>query len=81
MSGDGPEVLEQALAEARARGRQAAARILRGGDMLTPDAFARAVGVSRTALEPKRRTGQVPGLPSGGQAVLVAAEGVAWGLR
>lgn len=54
--------LEQALAAARARGRSKAAEILKRGDMLSADEFARLLGTTRVTINSKRQNGQVLGL-------------------
>lgn len=54
--------LEQALQEARDRGRRRVAEILAEGDMLTAEAFAELLGVSRVTVNARRQGGQVLGL-------------------
>lgn len=54
--------LQAALAAARERGRRRAAEILAEGDMLSAEAFADLLGVSRVTVNTKRHNGQVLGL-------------------
>jgi hypothetical protein len=51
--------LEQALTAARARGRHRAAEILAGEEMLSADAFAELLGVSRVTVNAKRQKHEV----------------------
>lgn len=54
--------LQAALATARERGRRRVAEILAEDDMLSADAFADLLGVSRVTVNTKRQNGQVLGL-------------------
>jgi hypothetical protein len=54
--------LRAALTLAHERGRRRAAEILAGDDMLTAEAFAELLGVSRVTVNAKRQSGQVLGL-------------------
>ena len=54
--------LQAALVAARARGRRRAAEILAEDDMLSAEAFADLLGVSRVTVNTKRQNGQVLGL-------------------
>ncbi|SMF52358.1 Protein of unknown function [Tistlia consotensis] len=54
--------LDQALAEARARGAARAAEILAGPDMLSADDFARLIGVTREAVRQKATRREALGL-------------------
>jgi hypothetical protein len=58
-SSDADDELEQALAAARARGRHRAAEILAGEEMLSADAFADLLGVSRVTVNAKRQKHEV----------------------
>jgi hypothetical protein len=59
---DGPPELPAALAEARERGRALAARLLAGPEMLSSDAFAERIGVSRETVRQKLARHEVLGL-------------------
>ena len=59
---DGPSELETALAEARDRGRGLAAEILSRPEMLSSDAFARRIGVTRETVRQKLARHEVLGL-------------------
>ena len=61
--------LELALAEARERGAKRAAEILAAPEMLSADAFARLIGVTREAVRLKRRRHEVLGLESAKRGV------------
>ncbi|MDK1390074.1 XRE family transcriptional regulator [Sinorhizobium sp. 8-89] len=54
--------LQAALAAARERGRRRVAEILAEDDMLSAEAFANLLGVSRVTVNTKRQNGQVLGL-------------------
>lgn len=54
--------LKAALNEARERGRKRVAEILAEDDMLTAEAFAELLGVSRVTVNSRRQSGQVIGL-------------------
>ena len=54
--------LQAALAAARERGRLRAAEIVGGGDMLSADAFAKMLGITRVTVNTKRQSGQILGL-------------------
>lgn len=54
--------LQFALTAARERGRRRVAEILAEDDMLTADAFAGLLGVSRVTVNAKRQSGQILGL-------------------
>lgn len=54
--------LEAALAEARERGRKRVAEIVAGEDMLSAEAFAKLLGMSRVTVNAKRQSGQVLGI-------------------
>ncbi|UVK57542.1 XRE family transcriptional regulator (plasmid) [Mesorhizobium sp. AR02] len=54
--------LEAALAGARARGRKRVAEIVAGEDMLSAEAFAKLLGMSRVTVNAKRQSGQVLGI-------------------
>lgn len=54
--------LQAALAAARERGRRRVAEILAEDDMLSAEAFAELLGVSRVTVNTKRQNGQVLGL-------------------
>lgn len=54
--------LQAALAGARERGRRRVAEILAEDDMLSAEAFAELLGVSRVTINTKRQNGQVLGL-------------------
>ena len=54
--------LQAALVAARERGRRRAAEILAEDDMLSAEAFADLLGVSRVTVNTKRQNGQVLGL-------------------
>jgi hypothetical protein len=60
--GEPDKDLQAALNEARERGRKRVAEILAEDDMLTAEAFADLLGVSRVTVNSWRRTGQVLGL-------------------
>ena len=57
-----PDDLDAAMSDAMARGAQRAAAILAGPDMLSADAFAQLIGVSREAVRLKRRRHDALGL-------------------
>jgi hypothetical protein len=59
---DGAGELEAALAEARGRGEQLAARILSGPEMLSSDAFAHRIGVTRETVRQKLGRHEILGL-------------------
>jgi hypothetical protein len=59
---DGAGELEAALTEARGRGEQLAARILNGPEMLSSDAFARRIGVTRETVRQKLARHEILGL-------------------
>ena len=59
---DGVSDLGQALAEARERGQRLVAEILSADDMLSSDAFADRIGISRPAIHGKRERREVLGL-------------------
>lgn len=59
---DTPPELPAALAEARERGRALAARLLAGPEMLSSDAFAERIGVSRETVRQKLARHEVLGL-------------------
>jgi len=61
IAADGKE-LDKALAAARARGRSRAAEILQGAEMLSAEAFANLLGVSRVTVNAKRQKREVLGL-------------------
>jgi len=54
--------LRAALTRAQERGRQRAAEILAGDEMLSAEAFAELLGVSRVTVNTRRQNGQVLGL-------------------
>jgi hypothetical protein len=54
--------LAGALIAARARGRERVAEILSGDEMLTADAFAALIGISRMTVNVRRRNQQILGL-------------------
>ncbi|MAS15285.1 MAG: XRE family transcriptional regulator [Nitratireductor sp.] len=54
--------LQAALSEARERGKKRVAEILAEDDMLTAEAFADLLGVSRVTVNSRRQTGQLLGL-------------------
>jgi hypothetical protein len=55
----GNRTIERALADARTRGHQLAAQILSSEDMLSADAFASRLGVTRTSINTWRKSGRV----------------------
>jgi hypothetical protein len=57
-----PAVARAALKRAYARGAVVAAEILAGSDMLSSDAIAERLGISREAVNQKRRRGELLGL-------------------
>ncbi|MER8529645.1 XRE family transcriptional regulator [Mesorhizobium sp. M0808] len=54
--------LEAAVAAARERGRKRVAEIVAGDDMLSAEAFAKLLGMSRVTVNAKRQSGQVLGI-------------------
>ncbi|WP_254026837.1 XRE family transcriptional regulator [Mesorhizobium ventifaucium] len=54
--------LEAALAAARQRGRKHVAEIVAGEDMLSAEAFAKLLGMSRVTVNAKRQSGQLLGI-------------------
>lgn len=60
--GDPDSELNAALQEARERGRKRVAEIISEDDMLTAEAFAELLGVSRVTVNARRQKGQVLGL-------------------
>ncbi|KRB29902.1 hypothetical protein [Mesorhizobium sp. Root172] len=54
--------LEAALAAARERGHKRVAEIVAGEDMLSAEAFAKLLGMSRVTVNAKRQSGQVLGI-------------------
>lgn len=60
--GDPDDELQAALTAARERGRRRVAEILAEDDMLSAEAFADLLGVSRVTVNTKRQNGQVLGL-------------------
>ncbi|MCT8999893.1 XRE family transcriptional regulator [Chelativorans intermedius] len=62
QTGEPDEDLRAALNEARERGKKRVAEILADDDMLTAEAFAELLGVSRVTVNSRRQTGQVLGL-------------------
>lgn len=60
--GSPDEELQAALTAARERGRRRAAEILAEDDMLSAEAFAALLGVSRVTVNSKRQSGQVLGI-------------------
>jgi hypothetical protein len=63
------DALEGALAEARARGAQRAAEILKGPDMLPGREFALLIGTSPETVNQKRKTGELLGLEGAARGV------------
>lgn len=62
QTGEPDKDLPAALNEARKRGKKRVAEILAEDDMLTAEAFADMLGVSRVTVNSRRQTGQVLGL-------------------
>lgn len=61
-TGEPSDDLKAALTEARARGKKRVSEILAADDMLTAEAFADLLGVSRVTVNTRRQSGQVLGL-------------------
>jgi hypothetical protein len=72
-----PTAARAALKHAYARGAVAAAEILAGSDMLSSDAIAERLGMSREAVNQKRRRGELLGLEGAKRGVRFPA----WQLR
>ncbi|RCS21511.1 XRE family transcriptional regulator [Phyllobacterium salinisoli] len=62
QTGELSDELKAALKEARERGKKRVSEILAADDMLTAEAFADLLGVSRVTVNTRRQSGQVLGL-------------------
>ena len=61
-TGEPSDDLKAALTEARARGKKRVSEILAADDMLTAEAFADLLGVSRVTVNSRRQNGQLLGI-------------------